>query len=489
MRRPYAVEQFFKKLPLHVANHQQITTDPLWNLPAGEIDDRSVLFLVSCLPMGGACKFILDIAGQLKAQGYRVTIATTAYFTGNPNPWLDELLRIVPDVFILPHARPVELPRLIVHLARTRRCGRVVISHSMLGYQLLPWLRSELPGVSFLDYTHIEYETEYPNGGYALRSVNYQPLLDLSMVSSGHLRQWMMSKGADGEGIRVCHTNIDTEKWKPDAEARARERHELGIDRKTTMILYPCRLAEQKRPEFMCNIVAVLRKATQAPFVVVVAGDGHLMPALKNFVKKQGLEDSIRLLGAVSLERVARLHNAADIFLLPSLIEGISLALFEAMALESVPVVADVGGQRELVTPDCGYLIPIRDAKWEFADYVNILKRLAENPELRQEKAATCRKRVREHFRLDQMTATFIAALQEAGLRHDRRSVSLPAKSICLEMATLAVDHIRVDHELGVTREIAYLLQDRATKAEKSIGKIAAAARIGPARRFRGRGK
>jgi glycosyltransferase involved in cell wall biosynthesis len=292
------------------------------------------------------------------------------------------------------------------------------------------------------------------------------------MVSSEHLREWMVAKGAEAEGLRVCHTNIDVEKWRPDAEARARERYEFGIDRKTAMILYPCRLAEQKRPELMCNIVAALRKSTKAPFVVVVAGDGQLMPALKNFIKKQGLEDSFRLLGAVSLERVARLHNAADIFLLPSLIEGIALALFEAMALESVPVVADVGGQRELVNPDCGYLIPIRDAKWEFADYVNVLKRLVENSDLRQEKAAACRKRVEDHFRLEQMTTQFMATLQEAGMRHDRRAVPLPAKSICLEMATLAVDHIRVDYELGVTREIAYLLQDRATRAEKSIEKL-----------------
>ena len=196
------------------------------------------------------------------------------------------------------------------------------------------------------------------------------------------------------------------------------------------------------------------------------------MPALRNFVKKQGLEDSFRLLGAVSLERVSRLHNAADIFLLPSLIEGISLALFEAMALESVPVVADVGGQRELVNPDCGYLIPIRDAKWEFADYVNVLKRLVENSDLRQEKAKSCRKRVEDHFRLEQMTTKFIATLQEARARHDCRAVPLPPASICLEMATLAVDHIRVEHELSVTREIAYLLQDRAIKAEKSLEKL-----------------
>jgi len=471
LRRPYAVEDLFCKLPLCLKNYQQISTEPLWTLPAAETDERSILFLVSSLPMGGACKFILDISAQLKAQGYRVTVATTSYDSHNPNPWLDELLRIVPDVFVLSHSRPVELPRLVAHLARTRRCRRVVISHSMLAYQLLPWLRLQLPDVSFLDYTHIEYESEWPDGGYARRSVNYQSLLDMSMVSSEHLRQWMMERGAGEDGLRVCHTNIDAEKWAPDAQARARVRYELGIDPKTAMILYPCRVAEQKRPELMCNIVAALRRATKAPFVVCVAGDGHLMPALKTFIEKQGLKDSFRLLGAVSLERVAQLHNASDIFLLPSLIEGIALALFEAMALESVPVVSDVGGQSELVSPECGYLIPLGKAERELTAYVTVLKRLLENPERRLQMASACRARVRDHFRLEQMTTTFIAALNDADTRHGR-PVQLPEASICLELATLAIDHVRVTHEGSVTWEMGCLLHDKMTKQEKIIAKL-----------------
>jgi len=366
----------------------------------------------------------------------------------------------------------VELPRLLVHLARTRQCGRVVISHSLLGYQLLPWLRSALPEVSFLDYTHIEYETEYPNGGYALRSVNNRSLLDLAMVSSEHLRQWMIDRGAEDDGIRVCHTNIDTAKWKPSPEARARDRFELGIDKKTALILYPCRLAEQKRPELMCNIVAELRRVTQVPFVVLVAGNGHLMPALKNFVKKQGLDDCVRLLGAVSLERVAQLHNASDIFLLPSLIEGIALALFEAMALESVPVVADVGGQRELVKPECGYLIPLGEPVRELSAYVRALKELLENPDLRRQKAMACRARVQDHFRLNQMTATFIAALNEAGVRHLLHTARLPEPAVCREIATMAIDQIRLTYESALKFEHNCLLHDRLTRQEKILAKL-----------------
>ena len=472
LRHPHAVGHLFGKLPFNLKSFETISTEPLWPIAEMSPDDNSVLFLVTSLPIGGACKFILDIAGQLKAKGYRVTVATTTYDTHNPNPWLDELLRIVPDVFVLSHSRPVELPRLIVHLARTRRCGRVVVSHSMLGYQLLPWLRQELPGVAFLDYTHIEYETEWPDGGYALRSVNNQSLLDLSMVSSHHLREWMIDRGADAGVVRVCHTNIDMEKWAPSPDIRARVRYELGVDSKTVLILYPCRLAAQKRPELLCNIMASLRHVTRVPFLVIVAGDGPLMTPLKKFVEREKLEDHVRLLGAVSLERVAQLHNATDIFLLPSLIEGIALALFEAMALESVPVVSDVGGQRELVTPDCGDLIPTGNMKRELTDYVSALKQLLENPERRRQMATACRTRVADHFRLGQMTVNFIAALDEAGLRHAARPVQLPSPAACREIATLAIDHVRATIEGAIKVEAVHLLAEKMDKQEKIIQRL-----------------
>ena len=470
--RPYAVEDHFHRLLPLKENYQDIPVDPIWPLPETKTDDRSVLILISCLPMGGACKFILDVAGQLKSRGYRVMVATTLYSTHNPNPWLDELLKIIPDVFVLPNVRPTEVPRLIVHLARSRGCGRVIISHSMLGYQLLPWLRRQLPDVSFLDYTHIEYESEYPNGGYAQRSVSNQALLDISMVSSRHLRDWMTAAGAEADNLRVCSTNIDTEKWTPDPKAREEDRRTLGIAPGTALILYPCRIAEQKRPELMCNIVAGLRRVTTVPFIVLVAGDGPLMSPLKKFVQDQNLGDCVLMPGAVSLERVARLHNAADIFLLPSFIEGIALALFEAMALESVPVVADVGGQRELVTSDCGYLVPLGEPAEELRAYISALKNLLENPVERQSMATASRKRIQNHFRLSQMTTTFISTMHEAGHRLKRRPVPLPDERICREIATLAIDHVRVQQDLNINREMGELLQVRLEKQERINGKL-----------------
>ena len=462
-----AAERLFLPLP-YVFSHchyEAISQEPLWPLPAATPDPRNVLFLVPSLPLGGSSKFLLDVIGQLKASGHRVTVATT---TDEANPWLGELLRLIPDIFVLSHARTADIPRLITHLARTRNCGRLVISDSLLGYQLLAWLHGQLPGVSFIDYVHIEY----PDGWYALRSVNYQSLLDLTLVSSEHLRNWMIVQGADGHKIQVCHTNIDTEKWKPDAATRADERTALGLDDETAMILYASRITPQKRPELFCHIVATLRRATNRPFAVVVAGNGPLMPALQKFVDAEKLSDHVMILGAVPLERIARLHDASDIFLLPSQSEGIALALYEAMALESVPVVSDVGGQRELVTPECGHLIPLGEPADEITRYVAILKRLIEDPAARRKQAFACRARIEKLFPLRQMATRFIGALEEADARRIRQPVSLPEAAIGRDLAALAMDNMRLKRQGRQAYDYGADMAEMTAKRDKVIVKL-----------------
>ena len=64
------------------------------------------------------------------------------------------------------------------------------------------------------------------------------------------------------------------------------------------------------------------------------------------------------MLGGVPNEKMRDLLAAADIFFLPSRWEGIALAIYEAMSMGVAVVGAIVGGQAELVTPECGVLIP-----------------------------------------------------------------------------------------------------------------------------------
>ena len=88
-----------------------------------------------------------------------------------------------------------------------------------------------------------------------------------------------------------------------------------------------------------CSIVNV-----QWSMKLMIAGVGELQNELKNLVRELKLEDKVVFLGQVSHEELAKLYKRADVFVRPSLSEGLGSAFLEAMGA-GVPVIATpVGG-------------------------------------------------------------------------------------------------------------------------------------------------
>lgn len=412
---------------------------PLQNPLGKSVGRKRILMILPWMTMGGSDKFALDLVAQLSGSGYDITIAATV---DGPSPWLHEFARYTPDFFILHHfLRPADFPRFLRYLIESRQIDVVFLSHSFLGYQLLPYLRSWCPDVTFVDYNHI-VEEYWKNGSYPRCAVGYQELLDLNIVSSQHLKNWMVGRGADANRIEVCYTNIDPDQWNPACYPRAEIRRALAVPEATSLILYAGRLCEQKRPQVLAQTMRELARQN-LEFLCLVAGDGELRGFLEVFIRQHGLERRIRLLGAVSNQRIRELLAAADIFFLPSQWEGLSLALFEAMSMQVVPVSADVGGQRELVTPECGFLIS--QGENEVQEYVSALKQLIESPELRVSMGQAGRQRIVEHFTVDQMAGRMDGLLNRA--QELARVSPRPAvgKGLGLECAILAIEYTRLE--------------------------------------------
>jgi glycosyltransferase involved in cell wall biosynthesis len=414
-------------------------------------DKRRLLMLVPWLTMGGADKFNLDLVEQLTRRGYEMSICTTLEGASH---WYQEFARFTPDIFTLHHfLRPVDYPRFLRYLLVSRRVDVALVSNSTLGYQLLPYLRSRCPGVTYVDYSHME-EEYWKNDGSPRLGVGYQELLDLNIASTRHLKEWMVARGGDGGRIEVCYTNIDPEKWDPTRYSRGEIRRGLDVPEAVPLILYAGRLCDQKRPRLFAEVLLELARQN-SEFLCLVAGDGELRGYLEAFVRQNKLEGQIHLLGAVPNERIQEMLAASDIFFLPSQWEGLALTLFEAMAMQVVPVAADVGGQRELVTPECGFLIP--KSENELGEYVSALKSLIESPELRASMGWAGRQRIMEHFRIDQMASRMSQVLnrsEELSKMSPRPGVG---KGLGLECATLAIEYTRLEQFAGRMRANRYL--------------------------------
>ena len=209
------------------------------------------------------------------------------------------------------------------------------------------------------------------------------------------------------------------------------------------IILYAARLCEQKQPRvFGQTLLRLCQKNLN--FGMLVAGDGPDLEWLRAFVKRHGVGNRVRLLGAVSNERVRALMAAADIFFLPSRWEGIALSLYEAMAC-SLPVVgADVGGQREVVTPECGVLITRSDEETEADQYAQELAGLLRDSRRRREMGQAGRRRVSTSFHIKQREERISFLFQEAQRLHTAQPRPIPGLGLGRACAAQAVEYGRL---------------------------------------------
>ena len=356
---------------------------------------RRLLFIVTDFGLGGASKFNLTMIQQLQEKhGYEVTVVCTRPAN---NIWQPEFENLTPDVFAL-HSflHFTDIPFFLRYLIESRQPDLVCMSNSHLGYQLLPYLRAYFPDLPLVDYLHSE-AVNWMSGGYPRMSVAYQSQLARTVVSSEHLKRWMVARGGDPKHIDVCYTDIDVEQWSRDkSEAPSQScrdvRHEA-----LPVILYTARIEPGKLPMVFAETIRHLAQM-HPKFVALVRGDGPDLAQLKEFVQRHSLHQ-VRFVGHVSNEGMRELVANSDILFLPTESEGISLAIYEAMAMEVVPVSADVGGQKELVTPDCGFLI--QRSHEEAAGYAHALHKLISSPELLRRMAQAARRRVVEHFHIN----------------------------------------------------------------------------------------
>lgn len=401
-----------------------------------------LLMVVPWLTLGGADKFNLDLVGQLAGRGWKVTVATT--LTGE-HPWMTEFLKITPDVFALDHFLSIaDYPSFLLHLIASRKPAFVMISNSELGYRLLPYLRSRFPEVVFVDYCHSE-DPSSPDGGYPGLSVKFADHLDLTIVASDHLREWMTRRGAVRERIEVCHVNVDVGGETIDKPHRRAVRSTFGIPETTPLILYVGRLCHFKQPRVFAKVAKELHSRGHR-FAAMVIGDGEDRIWLEGYLKDNRLDGSVKLVGALPPQRVREIMATGDIFFLPSAWEGIALTIYEAMAAGLPVVAADVGGQRELVTPDCGMLIARGSEEEEVERYVQALAHLLNDPALRREMGRRGWERVRESFDLDGMGRRMIHLLDKARSLHQRAPHAVPGRGTLQEVAPGAFEYIRLYH-------------------------------------------
>ena len=359
----------------------------------GGLQKVRLCYLITELNVGGAEKVLLGLATLLPKDRYEVLVACLF----DPGPVADEIRAAGVPVVDLGMRNKVDV-RAAFRLYALLHSRRIQILHAHMFHANL---LAALVGRAARTPVVLATRQTVNIGGTVREWINRLTiaLCDAMVTVSRQVHEvqrrmpWI-----DPAKLVVIPNGVPIEAAPSYSAASAQAlRREWGIDTDGMVAGTVARLGAEKGHTFLLEAVAKVQNCLpQAKFLFV--GDGPMRPQLEDRARILGVADSIIFAGL--RHDIPTILSLFDLFVLPSLWEGLPMAVLEAMAA-GLPVVATaVGGTPEVVLDGItGLLVPPRDPQ---ALAEGIL-RLLRDPDLRQRMGGAGRERVAAHFSVEQM--------------------------------------------------------------------------------------
>ncbi len=223
---------------------------------------------------------------------------------------------------------------------------------------------------------HLAYQV------YAPRLANYDKVIIFSQIQ----RNLLVRLGVPPERVAVIPNGVDVSRYSPGPSSI---KAELGARQ---LYVYQGRLSPEKNVE---SLLKGWRAAKMRPDdKLVIVGSGPLEASLKNFYSDR----SIVWLGFVANEEQRiEILRGADCFILPSLVEGLSLSLLEAMACGTACVATDAGADGEVLDQGAGVILNTQKVSSQMQTLFPLFR---EQPEIMAMLGQKARSRVLERYTL-----------------------------------------------------------------------------------------
>lgn len=211
---------------------------------------------------------------------------------------------------------------------------------------------------------------------YSARLERECEMADRIIVGSNFVRQSFIDLGYDGSRVVVTPYGVDTERFTPSGQPRRD-----GVFR----VLFVGQINQRKGVSYLFRGYELFRRADSELHVVGSYSQGHEV-----YSRYQGL---YRYTAHVPQQELPRLLREADVFVFPSLIEGMPLVVLEAMAC-GIPVITTPHGPGDILRDGIdGFFVPIRDPEAIAAR----LEQLYRDPSLREQMGRNAREQALRH--------------------------------------------------------------------------------------------
>ncbi len=214
---------------------------------------------------------------------------------------------------------------------------------------------------------------------------------EMSIAVSPDLQQMLVDWRLRPERVVLIENAIDTAQFaRQFSQAEARRR--MGLPDDGLVIAALGRLAPEKGFDALVQAVAAVRQSGRQ-VNLWIGGEGPLRDALTTLIDQLQVADSVRLLGHLGDPR--DFLQAADLFVLSSVSEGLPNVVLEAMALGTPVISTRVAGVPRVIEDGVhGLLVDIGQAD----PLVDAIIRLVDDAELRRRLASAARQRIEQHY-------------------------------------------------------------------------------------------
>lgn len=340
-----------------------------------------ILQVITSLEMGGAETLVVNLILRLQALGYTVDLCV---FNGIDTPLMQKLKRESPNTTIYTLGRGVYNPFYILKLAKIMRGYDIIHTHNS-SPQLFVAIANLFTRRKLVSTEHNTSNRKRNWKWYApIESWMYRQyghIICISEIAEMKLRDymggdWLNKESSIYNKISTINNGVDVKAISntlPDAELLS-----LKKDRKAILMVAGFRNQKDQN-----TVVKALNLLDKEKFEVWFAGIGDRMGDVKQLALSLGVANNVKFLGLRT--DIPNVLKAADVIVMSSHWEGLSLSNVEGMSAHKPFIASNVNGLRE-VTEGYGILFPHEDTD-TLAKEIN---RLAEDENYYKEIASRC---------------------------------------------------------------------------------------------------
>jgi glycosyltransferase involved in cell wall biosynthesis len=353
---------------------------------------RRIVHIIHTLDPGGCEHMLLSLLPFLNRNGWEASIITLGPGGALSENFLQSGIPVQSEV--LQNAFDISGFRKLKETVQQLRPG-LAVAHLLPADILARLSGGHIANIPFIPLVHSTY-----------RDIGQWKALLFELITTRSLRRCFTvspsvarvceRRGLSPGAARIIPNPVDTDRFHPvqNIQERERLRKEFSLSNQDYIVTCVANFHPYKRhKDLLHGFSLLLKKIGNAKLVLV--GIGPEERSLKNLSQKLGLDPSIKFLGRRN--DVDRILAMSDVFVLPSLFEGMSIALLEAMASGLPCVATDTPENRDLFPDTPQTLIPPKNLE----HLAKMLFRVARNKDLQIRLGIQMRKEVEMKYSLE----------------------------------------------------------------------------------------